>query len=155
MSSEAETVLLLFRQTDQQAALLGAWLSLFLATKEALWHLINSTPTVNTNKHKAPKAEAHLVQSPSPCMLPLCKCLTVASTLCPSACSRGLRIVPQDMYLQMASSFPILTLRSLLHSSLISYIMDSCKHLGREAGLSDLFSGHWPTFLTEIKCRSV
>lgn len=66
LSSEAETALLLYRQVDQQAALLGAWLSLFLATKEALWHLINSTPTVNTNKHWAPKAEACLVQCPLP-----------------------------------------------------------------------------------------
>lgn len=66
LSSEAEAAPFLFRQADQQAALLGAWLSLFSATKEALWHLINSTPTVNTNKHWAPKAEARLVQSSLP-----------------------------------------------------------------------------------------
>lgn len=93
LSSEAETALLLFRQAEQQAALLGAWFSLFSATKEALWHLINSTPTVNTNKHRAPKAEG-LSNPCSPCMLPLCKCLTVASTCTPKCLLQGSQDLP-------------------------------------------------------------
>lgn len=46
------------QQGRQAGTLLGAWLGLFSATEEALQHLINSTPYVNTSKHRVPKAEA-------------------------------------------------------------------------------------------------
>lgn len=46
------------QQGRQAGALLEARLDLFSATEEALRHLINSTPYVNTSKHRVPKAEA-------------------------------------------------------------------------------------------------
>lgn len=71
------------QQGRQAGALLGAWLGLFSATEEALQHLINSTPYVNTSKHRVPKAEAYPALHPPPLQLPLLWEITAVTTYVP------------------------------------------------------------------------
>lgn len=102
LCSEAEEAVLFH---NKQAARLGVWLRLFSATAEALQHLINSTPNLNTRKHGVPNAEACLACA---LLLPSKGC-TVVHTCVPKGLSTEDLTLPQELYPEVASSSPILT----------------------------------------------
>lgn len=128
----------------------GAWLGLFSATGEALWHLINSTPYVNTCKHRVLEADACSAWSTlwlPPCHCHDCPCVPA----CPPRRSRPFcHFISQDLLLSQ-SPHPLLhpTTHLLAQASPALPCRLAQSQGAREASV--LGSLQWYAFLTRAK----